>query len=508
MSGPHRVADPGSQLPSPARAVELAELLDLAFDAIFVRGFHDRTISYWNRGAEELYGWGREQALGKEPRDLLKSVYPIPLEEIEWELLATGRWEGRVIHTHRTGRQIIVQGRWVLRRDATGEPAEILEINSDVTVAVQSEDLLRQSEERFRLLVERVRDYAIFMLDPHGVISSWNEGARQINGYEPAEIIGRHFSVFYPRPDVLAGKPHTELEIARRGGVYEEEGWRVRKDGKLYWASVVITALRDDDGVLRGFVKVTRDLTTKREEEQRLREHARHMVELEEAKSNFLNLASHELRGPLAVIRGYLAMLGEGSLGDLNEIGRDVVPILSQKVDEMNGLIEQMLDVARMQEGRLHLARSRFDLRELVRAQVEETRRLLAGPQNSLEVRVPDEPVLVDADPKRITTILSNLLGNAIKYSPDGGRIRVSVATSGESIRCTVTDRGIGVGAEDMERLFTRFGRIVKPETSAIAGVGLGLYLSRELARMHGGDLTVVSRLGEGSAFTLHLPRS
>jgi signal transduction histidine kinase len=299
-----------------------------------------------------------------------------------------------------------------------------------------------------------------------------------------------------------------ELEVARREGVYEEEGWRVRQDGSLFWASVVITALRDDEGILRGFAKITRDLTQRREEEQRLREHAQRMIELEEAKSNFLNLASHELRGPLTVIRGYLAMLADGNLGQLNDVGHEVLPVLSLKVDEMNGLIEQMLEVARMQEGRLHITPSEFDLRPLVAKLVQETRQLIASPEDDLQLRLPAEPVIVNADPKRISTILSNLVGNAIKYSPDGGRITVLVTTRGGDAAVTVTDEGIGIEPEDMETLFTRFGRIVKPETSSISGVGLGLYLSRELARLHGGDVTVVSQPGEGSAFTLTLPRA
>lgn len=497
----------GRPEPHEAGASELAELLNLAFDAIFVRGFHDRTISYWNRGAEELYGWTREQALGRLPSDLLRSQYPIPLEEIEWELLATGRWEGRIVHFHRSGRQIVVAGRWVLRRDEQGEPLEILEINSDVTQAVRVEESLRASEERFRLIVERVRDYAIFMLDPQGVIASWNEGARNIKGYESHEVIGKHFSIFYPQSDVLGGKPARALETARREGVYEDEGWRVRKDGSLLWASVVMTALRDDAGVLRGFAKITRDLTRRRQEEERLREHAQRMVELEEAKANFLNLASHELRGPLTVIRGYLSMLSEGSLGHLNEIGQDVVPVLTQKSEEMAALIDQMLDVARMQDGTMRINRSQFDLRDLVSMQVEEARRLLAGPQNELDVRLPADPVLVDADRRRIGTILSNLLGNAIKYSPEGGLIRVAVGSDAEHARCTISDEGIGIATEDMDRLFTRFGRVVRSETSGIPGVGLGLYISRELARLHGGDIAVVSEADRGSTFTLTLPR-
>jgi len=472
-----------------------------------VRTFHGREITYWNRGAEELYGVAATEALGRNPAQLLKSVYPIPLEEVEWELLATGRWEGEIIHSHVSGRTVTVASRWVLRRDSNGEPVEILEINSDITRQKVAMDELSRSEQRFRMLVDNVREYAIFMLDQRGIVSSWNEGARRIKGYQSDEIIGKHFSAFYSREDVLAGKPQWELEMARAEGSWEDEGWRLRKDGTRFWANVVITALFDDSGALTGFAKVTRDLTTRREEEQRLRMHAERMAELEAAKSNFLNLASHELRGPLTVIRGYLSMLGEGSLGDLSAAGREVLPILGQKVEEMANLIEQMLDVARFEEGRLQLHIIETDVREVVEKEIDWARRTSSEPSLEIKSRLPREPVIARVDRARLHTIVINLMSNAVKYSPDGGTVKVSLTADDQHVKLVISDQGVGIEPEDMPRLFSRFGRIVTPATSAIPGVGLGLYLSRELARMHGGELLAESTPGQGSTFTLKLPR-
>jgi PAS domain S-box-containing protein len=506
-----RLADTDRDLKRPqvvrTESGALAELLNLAFDAIFVRTFRDRTITYWNRGAEELYGYTPLDALGKNPAQLLRSVYPIPLEEIEWELLATGRWEGDIIHTHSSGSTVTVASRWVLRRDAGGEPVEILEINSDITREKAANEQLRRSEQRFRMLVDNVSEYAIFMLDPRGVISSWNAGARRIKGYESSEIIGKHFSVFYPREDVLAGKPQWELEMARSHGAWEDEGWRIRKDGSRFWANVVITALFDDSGVLTGYAKVTRDLTARREEEERLRQHADRMAELEAAKSNFLNLASHELRGPLTVVRGYLSMFAEGSLGQLSDTGREVVLILGQKVEEMAHLIEQMLDVARLEEGRLMLNLLETDIREVLLKEIESARQTVTEPALRIKPKLPREPVVARVDRSRLHTILLNLLSNAIKYSPDGGLVTVQLNASPSELEIVISDHGVGIQPEDLPQLFSRFGRIVTPATSAIPGVGLGLYLSRELARMHGGDLEAESEPGQGSTFTLKLPR-
>ncbi len=179
--------------------------------------------------------------------------------------------------------------------------------------------------DQLALLVSSVVDYAILMLDATGKIVTWNEGAERIKGYTADEIIGRHFSIFYPPEDARSRKPDWELEIAKREGRYEEEGWRLRKDGTRFWANVVITALRDESGKLRGFGKVTRDLTERRRQENardaerereaaRLRAHADRMAELERTKAHFLNLASHELRGPLTVVRGYNSMMQDGSI--------------------------------------------------------------------------------------------------------------------------------------------------------------------------------------------------
>jgi signal transduction histidine kinase len=231
------------------------------------------------------------------------------------------------------------------------------------------------------------------------------------------------------------------------------------------------------------------------------------MAALEAAKSNFLNLASHELRGPLTVIRGYLSMFAEGSLGTLTDTGREVLPILGQKVDEMANLIEQMLDVARLEEGRLQLNLLETDVVEFLRSEIEAARRGIVEPGLEIKARLPRRPVMARLDRGRFHTIVLNLLSNAIKYSPGGGTITVALAAEPNELTLVITDQGVGIEPEDMPRLFSRFGRIVTPATSAIPGVGLGLYLSRELARMHGGELVAESEPGQGSTFTLKLPR-
>jgi signal transduction histidine kinase len=226
---------------------------------------------------------------------------------------------------------------------------------------------------------------------------------------------------------------------------------------------------------------------------------------LERTKTEFLNLASHELRAPLTVIRGYLSMVKEGSFGPVpGELG-DVVPVLLDKADQMNRLVEQMLEASRLEEGRLELKLETADLRELVRAAIEETRPLRT-PIHQVQLDAPPSEVPVRVDRQRVTTIVSNLISNAIKYSPSGGEVRLLVDGGQAAALVAVRDEGVGIDPHDRERVFTRFGRITTAETRNVPGTGLGLYLSRELARLHGGDLTFQSQPGSGSTFTLELP--
>jgi len=366
---------------------------------------------------------------------------------------------------------------------------------------------------QFALLASSVVDYAIFMLDAAGVVVTWNEGAQRIKGYHADEIIGRHFSVFYPTEDARNRKPDWELEVARREGRYEEEGWRIRKDGTRFWASVVITALRDETGRLRGYAKVTRDLTERRAQEiqrhverereaMQLRAHADRMADLERTKTEFLNIASHELRGPLTVIRGYNSMLEDGSI-PAEQIPA-VARILEAKLAQMDVLIEQMLETARLEQDGLDLFRETFDLRGVAQEQVDVFRPLAPGRALVMSGDVGTLPV--EGDPARIGTIVSNLLDNAMKYSPDGGEICVTTGHRDGHAFVSVRDEGIGIAPEHLPALFTRFGRLPTEENLSIPGTGLGLYLCQQIARRHRGDITVRSTAGVGSEFTLTLP--
>lgn len=386
------------------------------------------------------------------------------------------------------------------------------EANSELERRTRAELAQRESEERFRLLVTSVRDYAIFMLNPQGRVVSWNEGAERINGYSREEILGQHFSTFYTEEDRERGHPAEELRIAEREGVYQEEGWRIRKDGSLYWAHVVITALRDDTGTLVGFAKVTRDLSErKRSEEERerlLQRERAARVEAEEAsraKADFLAAMGHELRTPLNHIIGYADLLLAGTTHPLPEPVSRSVEKITTSARHLLHLIEEIFTFTRLEAGEETLDRAEVDLATILReaASAAEPRAREKG--LALRLRIPEIGSRVETDPGLVRTIVENLLENAVAFTPHG-QIELSLTKGREEALIRVRDTGIGIAAGDQERIFDPFFQLDGGTTRTVGGTGMGLALARRSARRLGGDITVQSSSGTGSTFTVHLP--
>ena len=363
---------------------------------------------------------------------------------------------------------------------------------------------LRESAEGFKLLVESVRDYAIFMLDPDGNVVSWNQGAERIKGWTEAEIVGRHFSSFYPEEDVERGKPERELVLARQFGRVEDEGWRVRKDGSLFWANVVITALHDQSGELRGFAKVTRDLTerVRREEAER---HALLHKEASRQKDEFLAIVSHELRTPLNVVTGQAAMLRSGTLTP--EQADRAWNSLQRNLALQAQIIEDLLDVSRIVTGKLSLDERPLEVRNVLDDALEEITPLAMSKGLQLGLTGPAVPVTINGDAIRLRQVLTNLLGNAIKFTPAGGRVAVDAHLDGAWVVIRVTDTGIGIDPDFLSQVFDRFSQADTTSRREFTGLGLGLAIARELIVRHGGRITARSDgRGQGSVFEIRLP--
>jgi PAS domain S-box-containing protein len=383
------------------------------------------------------------------------------------------------------------------------------------TPGARADEAVHQSEERYRLLVESVRDYAIFLLDPAGHVATWNPGAERIKGYKPEEILGRHFSAFYPPEDRAAGKPERGLRTAAAEGRFEDEGWRLRKDGSRFWANVLITAVRGSGSALVGFVKVTRDLTERRRADEQALQLAREQAARREAEAGvqardrFLSIASHELRTPLNSLQINLQLLlraaRDGSLHDrLAPRAPAILEACERQVKVFTRLVNDLLDISRIAAGRLELRLADVDLAAVVRDAVAHFGPELAQAGCPVTVDA-DAPAVGRWDRPRLEQVVMNLLSNALKYGR-GKPVEVSVRADAESARLTVRDHGIGIEPEDRERIFTRFERAVTGHD--YGGLGMGLYIVRQLAEALGGSVRVDSEPGAGAAFTVDLPRA
>ncbi|HUG54553.1 MAG TPA: PAS domain S-box protein [Vicinamibacteria bacterium] len=456
-------------------------------------------VTSWNAGAERIKGYRVDEILGRHfstfyPPDALARGWP---EHELQEARNAGRFEDEGWRVRKDGSRFWASVVITAIRDARGELIGFSKITRDLTNRRRQDEALRESEERFRLLVTTVRDYAIFMLDPRGHVASWNAGAERIKGYRAEEIIGQHFSRFYSPEVVAAGWPEHELEVAAREGRFEDEGWRIRKDGSRFWANVVITAVHDSSGALRGFAKVTRDLS-ERERAQRLETEGRQMNE-------FLAMLGHELRNPLAPIRNAVALLSARKSADATVAWAH--GLIERQVGHLSRLVDDLLDISRITSGKIVLQREVIDLAAVVGAAVEATRPFLEQRRQSVTVEVGPDPLRVDGDATRLSQVVLNLLNNAAKYTPDGGHVWVDLRARDDAAELSVRDDGIGISAELLPRVFDLFIQSERTLDRSEGGLGIGLTMVQRLVALHHGTVAAHSAgPGQGSEFVVRLP--
>jgi PAS domain S-box-containing protein len=478
--------------------------------AIFALDPNGRILS-WNAGAERIKGYTANEIIGRH-FSIFYGAEDLASHKPENELRTADR-EGRVEdegwRIRKDGSQFWASVVITALRDPTGRLVGFAKVTRDLTARRRADEELRVSEERFRVLVQSVKDYGIFMLDPDGRVASWNEGARRIKGYEAAEILGRHFSVFYPADVAASGHPDRELAIARQEGRYEEEGWRVRKDGTRFWASVIITALFGRHGTLIGFAKVTRDLTERRIAQQREIEDARRLAEAEasnRAKTGFLAAMSHELRTPLNAIAGYAQLMQEGVGGEVSEQHREYLARIRSSQQHLLGIVNDLLNYSRVEAGGITYEREPVAAREVVNSVMAMVTPQVERKRLRLEHGTCPPDVVAIADRLKVEQIVLNLLTNAVKFTPEGGTISVFCGRDGRMVRIVVRDNGPGIPADKLEAIFDPFVQLGRTLTSTHEGAGLGLAISRDLARAMNGDVRVESVEGYGATFTLSLP--
>ena len=474
----------------------------------------DGYVASWNRGAQRFKGYSADEIIGKHfsvfyteedradglpARALRTAAEEGKFEQEGWRVRKDGTrfWTSVVIDPV---------------RDQNGTLIGYAKITRDITDKLEAAHALRASEQRFRMLVQGVRDYAIYMLDPEGNITNWNAGAALIKGYSADEVVGTHFSRFYTEEDRASGEPARALATALARGKYESASWRVRQDGTRCRAGVLIDPIRDEEGKLLGFAKITRDLTErwKAQQEVQATREALAQAQKMEAVGRLTGGVAHDFNNLLTVIRASADLLGRADLPE--EKRQRYIQAIADTAERAALLTGQLLAFSRRQP----LKPERFDVAARVAGMEQILQATLGSPVRLCYAIEPDVGA-IEADPNQFETAILNMAINARDAMPMGGSLRIGAkladtvpavrhhaAVHGSFVAVSVEDSGTGIDAETLQRIFEPF--FTTKEVNK--GTGLGLSQVYGFAKQSGGEITVESRIGEGTTFTLYLPRA
>jgi two-component system sensor kinase FixL len=361
----------------------------------------------------------------------------------------------------------------------------------------------KELEQRFGFFVQHVKDYAIFRIDPEGRVMSWNKGAEQIKGYTEDEIIGQPISVFYTDEDNRLGEPVHNLQRALEQGRYESVGLRKRKDGTIFYADVVFTPIYDARNTLKGYTKITRDITEQKKAEEDMMNTLRREKELNELKSRFVTLASHEFKTPLSVILSSVSLIEKYPDADQQDKRLKHIHRIKSNVNNLKQILNDFLSLEKLEGGIVQNCPEEADLVHLIRDAIQDMENSFKEGQQ-IDLRTEGTPRLIPVDIQLLRNILNNLLSNAIKYSPESTTVDCTLSYHPATVEIQVRDRGIGIPLEEQQHLFERFFRATN--TTGISGTGLGLSIVKRYLDLMGGQICLSSIPGKGSTFTVTLP--
>lgn len=491
-------------------------ILETALDGI-ISIDNEGKIQEWNPAAQKIFGYSREEAMGRQVDDLIlpqsvKQTYKEGLTQylLEGAVSLIGR---PVELSLRRSNHVEFPARLAINRVLTEDPPRFTALIQDISERKRSEAALRVSEERFRTLVEGVNDYAIYMLDPEGRVTTWTSGAENIEGYSAAEVIGKSLATFFTPEDVRDDVPARLLKRAEMEGKSVNEGWRVRKDGSRFWSHGTITALRDENGKLYGFSKIAQDLTNIRktqeqvrglneELEKRVRERTAELeIALKELEA-FSYSVSHDLRAPLRHIVGYAGLLQNEAGAKLDESSRQHLQTIAASAKSLGELIDALLSFSRM--GRAEFHRQSVDLTSAVEKARQELSEDAVGRQ--VDWKIGPLPT-VQGDPIMLRQVVVNLLSNALKYTRKRERaeIEIGATDTAEEITVFVRDNGVGFDMEFAGKLFGVFQRL--HPASEFEGIGIGLANVSRIIRRHDGHVRAEGTVDGGATFYFSLPK-
>jgi PAS domain S-box-containing protein len=495
------------------RRAELEAVLASMPDAVYIGD--ERGITQCNRLGWEMLGYGSASELERELGQLGEEVdiryaetrERVPAADTAFSRALRGETVDMNVRVRnvRTGREMILRSAAAPIREG-GRIVGAVAINTDITDRYRAQEDLRLSEERFRLLVESLRDYAIFTMDPEGKVTGWNVGAERLFGWKEEEILGRSASFVFLESDVREGVPAREMSAALREGRSVNERWHRRRDGSRLWGSGLVMPILHPSGRLVGFAKIMQDRTESRLNEERLQAAKEEAESANRAKDQFLATLSHELRTPLTPVLG--AVTAFQSRTDVPGDLRQALEMIRRNVELEARLIDDLLDVTRIARGKLEVARERVDLRQVVGDALQTSLAQQARPKRlAIERRGGDAELPVIGDVARLTQVFWNLLNNAVKFTSPGGRVTIDAGRRGDEIVVEIADTGIGIPGSRLGSIFDAFEQGSPAITRTFGGLGLGLAISRTIVEAHSGRLTAESEgPGKGARFTVTLP--
>jgi PAS domain S-box-containing protein len=441
-----------------------------------------------------VYELGNGQWDIPELRTLLETILPENDSFRDFEVTQTFEGIGR--------RRMLLNARKV--REPGNHSQLILLAIEDITPTWRAGVDFAANRERYRVIVEGAVGFAIFTFDTEGVITSWNAGASEMLGYAEEEILGENFRIIFTPEDIRDRKADWEMRTAAAEGRALDERWHLKKGGEPFYAQGLVMPLKDDADEIRGFLKIIRDKTEERRLQETLKVRTDELEEADRHKNEFLAMLAHELRNPLAAIRNAVTLASRSGTKEDLEWSRDVT---ARQVKNFAHLIDDLLDVSRITQGKIQLNKRVVDAVPVLRNAVETVKPLVEERKHELMLSFTSTDMRIETDTVRLEQMLVNLLANAAKYTPAGGRIQLIAGMEGSEFVCRVQDNGVGISQELLPRMFDLFTQADQSLARSEGGLGIGLKLVRSLAELHGGTIAATSDgPGKGSEFVLRLP--